>query len=96
MVVNVPSLFVFTLQPFPSHSRLDMCVERWPSRHLERAYFIVVNVLLGYVGPLVVITGCYASIWHKAANRRLPGEQMTHQQQQARMRLKVLPHSDDW
>lgn len=66
-----------------------MCTEHWPSRQAEQTYFLLVNVLLGYIGPLIVISGCYAVIWHKVAHRHVPGERQRHEQHLARNRLKV-------
>lgn len=41
---------------------------------MKDSYFIVVNLLLSYVIPLIIITICYTIIFVKIARRNIPGE----------------------
>lgn len=51
-----------------------MCLEVWPTNYSGNVYFIVANLLMCYLLPLVVITVCYLLIWRRVFLRQPPGE----------------------
>jgi len=46
-----------------------VCDQRWPSRTMERNYFLAVIFVTCYTIPLVVISVCYALIARRVCNR---------------------------
>ena len=55
----------------------ETCNEQWPNQTLERTYFIVANLILCYLLPLVIISACYIAIWMTVWNRSVPCETTT-------------------
>ncbi|XP_037922785.1 neuropeptide SIFamide receptor-like [Hermetia illucens] len=53
-----------------------VCIELWPSQQSENIFFIIANLIICYLGPLVVISICYIIIWRNVANRSIPGERL--------------------
>lgn len=51
-------------------------MESWPTPESGNVYFVVANLLLCYVLPLLVIAVCYMCIWKKVSCRKVPGEPM--------------------
>ncbi|XP_055539864.1 neuropeptide SIFamide receptor-like [Wyeomyia smithii] len=71
--INLPWLFVFTLKPIGIPGSLaQICTELWPSPASESWYFLFANLILCYLGPLLVISICYVIIWKNVAYRKLP------------------------
>lgn len=54
----------------------QICLESWPTPAIGNVYFVVANLLLCYVLPLLVIAVCYMCIWKKVSCRKVPGEPM--------------------
>ncbi|XP_037923951.1 neuropeptide SIFamide receptor-like [Hermetia illucens] len=77
LTINLPWLFVFTLEPIGiTGSKAMVCIELWPSQQSENIFFIIANLIICYLGPLVVISICYIIIWRNVANRSIPGERL--------------------
>lgn len=55
-------------------TKIQVCIELWPSTISENVYFVLANLILCYLAPLSVITFCYILIWKSVANRSIPGE----------------------
>lgn len=55
---------------------LQICLESWPSPEIGDLYFVLANLVLCYVLPLLVIAVCYMFIWKKVSRRKVPGEPM--------------------
>jgi neuropeptide FF receptor 2 len=75
LTINLPWIFVFHMEPLePSgmHSKSHVCIELWPTHEYEKWYFIFANLVVGYLGPLLVISICYICIWYKVVYRKLP------------------------
>lgn len=51
-----------------------VCIEIWPNETSERTYFVLANLILCYVLPLLLISACYIAIWIKVWRRTVPGE----------------------
>ena len=52
-----------------------LCEEDWPDESSETAYFVIVNLGLYYLIPLIIIAACYMAIWLKVWKRSIPGAQ---------------------
>ena len=63
--------------PEMSNYSYEICVEDWPNKNLERTFFIVANLVLNYLLPLVIISACYIAIWMTVWNRSVPCETTT-------------------
>ena len=50
-----------------------ICGQFWPSKQLEKGYFLGVIFLSCYTIPLVLISGCYIFIGWKVWHRNAPG-----------------------
>lgn len=57
-----------------SNYSYEICVEDWPNKNLERTFFIVANLILNYLLPLVIISACYICIWVTVWQRSVPCE----------------------
>jgi hypothetical protein len=55
-------------------SNYRVCIEIWPNKASERTYFVLANLFLCYVLPLLLISACYIAIWIKVWRRTVPGE----------------------
>ncbi|KAG4065833.1 hypothetical protein HA402_012511 [Bradysia odoriphaga] len=74
LTINLPWLYVFELETVENGSNIEICTEIWPSPTHEKLFFIIANVLMFYLGPLVVISICYILIWQSVRRRNVPGE----------------------
>ncbi|RWS30918.1 SIFamide receptor-like protein [Leptotrombidium deliense] len=76
LVVAFPWALYFTLSSIGEEQLEDtmLCVEKWPDEVSEITYFVVANLCLCYLIPLIVITACYFAIWIKVWKRNIPGE----------------------
>jgi len=50
-----------------------ICLQKWPSKSLESAYFLVAIFFMCYTIPLVCISVCYAFIGRRVCHREAPG-----------------------
>lgn len=50
------------------------CLESWPTPYSENVYFVVANLVMCYLLPLLLISFCYFLIWRRVCCRTLPGE----------------------
>jgi hypothetical protein len=75
MTIALPWALFFDLQPVDPDKLPDvmLCHEAWPDESLSAAYFVIANLCLCYLIPLVVITACYLAIWLKVWRRQVPG-----------------------
>ncbi|GAB6024238.1 hypothetical protein CHUAL_008933 [Chamberlinius hualienensis] len=73
LIIPVPWAMYFELEPISElYPEPLFCREHWPSVESEKLYFLIGNLLLCYVIPLVVITYCYVMIWLKVWSRIIP------------------------
>ena len=74
LVIASPWAVYFTLQPIdPGLPEVLLCNEVWPDESTGVTYFVVANLCLCYLIPLVIITACYLAIWLKVWKRNIPG-----------------------
>lgn len=76
VLIAFPWAIYFTLHPIsPKYPNVLLCEEDWPDDELEVWYFVIANLCLCYLIPLVVIAACYLAIWLKVWKRNIPGSQ---------------------
>ncbi|XP_025420333.1 neuropeptide SIFamide receptor-like isoform X2 [Sipha flava] len=76
LTITMPWAIYFDLQPMEEGSDNQICLESWPSAEIGNLYFVLANLVLCYVLPLLVIAVCYMFIWKKVSRRKVPGEPM--------------------
>jgi len=73
-IIASPWAVVFTLQPIDETlPDIMVCRDVWEDPKTEETYFIVANLGLFYIVPLIIITACYLAIWLKVWKRNIPG-----------------------
>ncbi|BES99711.1 receptor [Nesidiocoris tenuis] len=89
--ITLPWALYFQLKPLEQGSQYLLCLEAWPTPHSENVYFVVANLVMCYLLPLVLISICYLLIWKRVCKRSLPGEQHAHGEQVIqRSKMKVI------
>lgn len=74
LIVAFPWALYFTLQPIdPRLPDVMLCNENWPDETSGVTYFVIANLCLCYLIPLIIITACYLAIWLKVWRRKVPG-----------------------
>ena len=74
LAIALPWVLFFDLQPLdPKLPDVQICHENWPDEASGVTYFVIANLCLCYLIPLVVITACYLAIWLKVWRRQVPG-----------------------
>lgn len=60
-LVTAPWLLYFTIIPFEQENgrQIATCVESWPSKQLEKTYFILANLILMFVLPATLMILCH-------------------------------------
>lgn len=59
---------------------LQTCLESWPTPDNGDIYFVVANLVMCYLVPLLLISACYYLIWRRVCGRQLPGEVQLYQE----------------
>lgn len=74
LLIALPWLIFFQLDPIdPEMTDVMICNENWPDETSGTTYFVIANLCLCYLIPLVIITACYLAIWLKVWRRNIPG-----------------------
>lgn len=74
LAIALPWAVYFDLQPIdPKYPDVMLCNEVWPDEASGVTYFVIANLCLCYLIPLVIITACYLAIWLKVWRRQVPG-----------------------
>ncbi|CAG7722979.1 unnamed protein product [Allacma fusca] len=73
-VVILPWALVFDLVEVGDSSAVTYCVEVWPAEVNGDLYFLLGNLLACYLLPLGGISLCYALIWFRVIQRKVPKE----------------------
>ncbi|OXA52831.1 Neuropeptide FF receptor 2 [Folsomia candida] len=69
----LPWALYFDLEtPDSTHPQNQFCLEKWPAGMDGDLYFLIGNMLLCYVLPLIVISFCYLLIWLRVIYRNVP------------------------
>ncbi|KAA0192441.1 hypothetical protein HAZT_HAZT007905, partial [Hyalella azteca] len=84
LVITLPWAIFFKLDNI-GNSDAQVCVDLWPSKDIEKLYFVFANLFMCYLLPLTIISVCYILIFHKVWWRQLPGEEQTQ-------RVNIMVH----
>ena len=92
-LLPVPWLLYFDLVPVFKNDTTLFCIERWPDWLDGNLYFLIVNVMLGYVLPLILISICYILIYVRVWKRNIPTDTKSAQMEriQQKSKYKVCP-----
>lgn len=77
-LITLPWAIYFTLAPIDRSPHYQVCKEDWPGAEHDLVFFVVANLILCYLLPLLIISICYILIWIKVWTRKLPGETRDH------------------
>lgn len=89
LIVPIPWLLFFDLVPAIKGDDTLFCLEMWPDYLNGNIYFLVFNVMLGYLIPLVVISVCYIFIYIKVWKRDIPTDTKTEQMERLQHTSKI-------
>lgn len=90
-----PWLLFFDLAMYRDDPDLRLCIERWPRPEDDSLFFLIGNLTLCYVLPMILISMCYILIWIKVSRRNIPSDtkddQMDRMQQMSKVKvIKML------
>lgn len=93
-LLPIPWLLYFDLVPVFKNDTTLFCLERWPYWLNGNLYFLIVNVILGYIIPLILISICYVLIYMKVWKRDIPTDSKSAQMErmQQKSKYKVLSY----
>lgn len=89
LLVPIPWLLFFDLVPVFKDDDTLFCLEIWPDFLNGNIYFLVFNVLLGYLIPLIVISVCYIFIYIKVWKRDIPTDSKNAQMERMQQNSKI-------
>lgn len=52
---------------FDERPDIELCLELWPDNYYGNLYFLIANLLICYVIPMIMISICYTLIWIKVS-----------------------------
>lgn len=88
--ITIPwALFFNMVAIFKDAPNLELCLEVWPDNLNGNLYFLLGNLGLCYVVPMVAITVCYAMIWIKVWRRTIPTDNKDAQMERIQQKSKV-------
>src|SRR6218665_1453649 len=74
----------------PSETPLFVCSQAWPSKEIERVYFLSAIFVTCYTITLVCIIVCYALIGYRVCNRNAPGSRFGESSVVYKSKVKVV------
>ncbi|XP_001600098.3 neuropeptide SIFamide receptor [Nasonia vitripennis] len=87
---TMPWLLFFDLVPIYSDDpNLKLCLERWPNPEDDSLFFLIGNLMLCYVLPMILISLCYVLIWIKVWRRHIPSDTKDDQMERLQQKSKV-------
>lgn len=81
---------LITIGRSTNNEHLYVCREVWPTEQMGTIYFLVANLVVCYLLPLMVFLICYGCIWHRLCRRVLPGEGAHNNGLVRRSKIKVI------
>ncbi|XP_037084488.1 neuropeptide SIFamide receptor-like [Pollicipes pollicipes] len=89
ILVMMPWPLFFDLRP---QGGVLICQEVWPKGMDGNLFFLMANLILCYLFPLLLIIVCYVGIWVKVSRRDIPGDSKDVQlkRMQQRSKFKVV------
>ncbi|XP_012283008.2 neuropeptide SIFamide receptor [Orussus abietinus] len=68
---------------------LRLCLEKWPRPEDGSLFFLIGNLMLCYVLPMILISLCYILIWIKVWRRHIPTDTKDAQMERIQQKSKV-------
>lgn len=90
MTITIPWLLFFDMVAiFKDAPSVKLCLEVWPDGLNGNIYFLLGNMGLCYVVPMVAISLCYVMIWIKVWRRTIPTDNKDAQMERIQQKSKV-------
>ncbi|CAD6233774.1 GSCOCG00007270001-RA-CDS [Cotesia congregata] len=89
LTATSPWLLFFDLIKYGDDPEMRFCVERWPRPQDGTLFFLIGNLLLCYVLPMILISLCYILIWIKVWRRNIPTDTKDAQMERIQQKSKV-------
>lgn len=90
LTATLPWLIYFDLVSiYDDDPSLKLCLEVWPRPEYGSLFFLVGNLLLCYLLPMVLISLCYVLIWIKVWRRNIPSDTKDDQMERLQQKSKV-------
>ncbi|XP_050436017.1 neuropeptide SIFamide receptor-like [Adelges cooleyi] len=88
--ITIPwALFFDMVAIFKDAPNLELCLEVWPDYLDGNLYFLVGNLGMCYVVPMIAISLCYIMIWVKVSRRTIPTDNKDAQMERIQQKSKV-------
>lgn len=89
-ITTIPwALFFDLVVIFSDAPEIQLCLEVWPDSLNGAIYFLVANLVLCYILPMILITMCYILIWIKVWKRHIPTDTKDAQMERMQQKSKV-------
>ncbi|XP_012258758.1 neuropeptide SIFamide receptor [Athalia rosae] len=90
LTTTLPWLIFFDLVViFDFAPDVQLCLEVWPEPLDGSLFFLVGNMMLCYVLPMILISMCYVLIWIKVWKRHIPNDTKDAQMERIQQKSKV-------
>ncbi|KAK0171492.1 hypothetical protein PV327_011212, partial [Microctonus hyperodae] len=89
LTATSPWLLFFDLIMDGEDPELRFCVETWPRPQDGTLFFLIGNLMLCYVMPMILISLCYILIWIKVWRRNIPTDTKDAQMERIQQKSKV-------
>ncbi|XP_011260790.1 neuropeptide SIFamide receptor [Camponotus floridanus] len=90
LTMTSPWLLFFDLVSiYEDDPDLRLCLETWPHPEDGSLFFLIGNLLLCYVLPMILISLCYILIWIKVWRRHIPTDTKDAQMERLQQKSKV-------
>ena len=91
LTTTLPWLLFFDLVAIygEDHPDLRLCIEMWPRPQDGSLFFLVGNLMLCYVLPMLLISICYILIWIRVWKRDIPTDTKDAQMERLQQKSKV-------
>lgn len=90
LTMTSPWLLFFDLVSiYDDDPDLRFCLEKWPHPKDGSLFFLIGNLILCYVLPMILISLCYILIWIKVWRRHIPTDTKDAQMERIQQKSKV-------
>ncbi|KAL6435401.1 hypothetical protein ACFW04_005409 [Cataglyphis niger] len=90
LTMTSPWLLFFDLVSiYEDEPDLRLCLETWPHPEDGTLFFLIGNLILCYVLPMILISLCYILIWIKVWRRHIPTDTKDAQMERLQQKSKV-------
>lgn len=90
LTTTLPWLLFFDLVVVFNYAPdVQLCLEVWPEPLDGSLFFLIANLMLCYVLPMILISMCYVLIWIKVWKRHIPNDTKDAQMERIQQKSKV-------